>query len=149
MTKTLTAYLVDVEKRTIRAVTFDAGNSLDEIRRHIGCRMIDMVRIDRSHSIVVDDNGLTDELTCFTVLKDYPSPLAGNLLIVGNDAAGETVSPRRPIEDIAGMLTIRFPVLSPTFEVLDGPVVFGSRVTGFEVTLKGVAPVVLPTGSAH
>jgi len=146
MTNFLTAYLVDVERRTIRAVTIDPRNSLAEIRRHIGCELIDMVRIDRSHCIVVEDNGLTEELTCFTELKDYASPLAGNLLIVGNDAAGETVSATLPIEDIAARLTIRFPVLSPTFEVLNGPVVFGSRVAGFTVKLTGVAPTVIATG---
>ncbi|MBX3575132.1 MAG: DUF3846 domain-containing protein [Mesorhizobium sp.] len=123
----------------------DPRNSLAEIRRQIGCELIDMVRIDRSHCIIVDDNGLTDELTCFTELKDYASPLAGNLLIVGNDAAGETVSATLPIEDIAAKLTIRFPVLSPTFEVLNGPVVFGSRVAGFTVKLMCVAPTVIAT----
>lgn len=145
MTNSLTAYLVDVERRTIRAVTIDPRNSLAEIRRHIGCGLIDMVRIDRNHCVVVDDNGLSDELPCFTELKDYASPLAGNLLIVGNDRFGETVSPSRPIEDFAAILTIRYPVLSPEFEVINGPNVFGSRVAGFTVKLKCVAPTVIAT----
>ncbi|MBL8584762.1 MAG: DUF3846 domain-containing protein [Rhizobiaceae bacterium] len=145
MTNFLTAYLVDVERRTIRAVTIDPRNSLAEIRRHIGCELIDMVRIDRSHCIIKDDNGLTDELTCFTELKDYASPLAGNLLIVGNDAAGETVSASLPIEDFAAILTIRYPVLSPEFEVINGPNVFGSRVAGFTVKLMCVARTVIAT----
>ena len=149
MTQLLTAYLVEVERRTIRPVSIDPKNSLAEIRRHIGCGLIDMVRIDRDHSIVVDDNGLTDELTCFTDLTNSNSPLAGNLLIIGNDGSGETVSPRRPIEDFANMLTIRYPVLSPAFEVLEGPTVFGSRVAGFTVKLIGVTPTVLPAGAAH
>lgn len=146
---TINAYLVNVEQRTIRPVTIDQANSLAEIRRHIGCRLIDMVRIDGEHSVVVDDNGLSEELTCYTDLKDYPGPLAGNLLIIGHDYAGETVSPRRPIEDFAGMLTIRYPVLLPSFEVFNGPNLFGSHVVGFIVTLKGVAPTVLPGGPAH
>lgn len=146
---TITAYLVDIQQRTIRPVTIDRRNSLKEIRQHIGCSLIDMVRIDRGHSIVVDDNGLTDELPCFTELKGYQSPLAGNLLIVGNDEAGETISPQRPIEEFAAMLKIRYPVLAPSFEMLNGPNVFGSRVSGFAVKLKDVAPVVLPAGPAH
>lgn len=145
MTTNITAYLVDVEQRTIRAVTIDPANSLADIRRHIGCGLIDMVRIDRHHSVVVDDNGLTDELPCFTELKDYASPLAGNLLIVGNDATGEMVSPGRPIEDFAALLTIRFPVLAPAFEYFNGPVVIGSRVAGFTVKLKSVVPTVVAT----
>lgn len=145
MTKSLTAYLVDVEQRTIRTVEIDPANGLADIRRHIGCGLIDMVRVDRNHSVVVDDNGLTDELPCFTELRDYASPLAGNLLIVGNDAEVETVSPTRPIEEFAGLLTICHPVLAPVFETLNGPIVFGSRVTGFAVKLKRTVPTVVAT----
>jgi len=149
MTNFLTAYLVEVERRTIQIVTIDPGNILAEIRRHIGCELIDMVRIDRHHCIVVDDNGLTDELPCFTELKNYGSPLAGNLLIIGTDAAGETVSPSLPIEDFAAMLMIRYPVLSPEFEMLNGPTVFGSRISGLSVKLIGVVPTVLTKERAH
>ena len=148
MTNFITAYLMDVEARRICTVAIDPANSLAEIRRHIGCDLIDMVRIDRNHCIVVDDNGLTDELPCFTELKGYASPLAGNLLIVGTDAAGDTVSPRRTIEEIAAMLMIRYPVLSPEFEMLNGPHVFGSRVSGFSVKLVGVAPTIVTQASA-
>lgn len=59
---TLNAYLVEVETRSIRMVTIDPANSLADIRRHIGCNLIDMVRIDRNHCIIVDDNGLMDEI---------------------------------------------------------------------------------------
>jgi len=145
MTKIITAYLVEVEQRTIRVVEIDPAKSLVDIRRHIGCDLIDMVRIDRNHCVVVDDNGLMDELPCFTELQDYASPLAGNLLVVGTNAEGETASPSRSIEDIAGILTICHPVLSPAFETLNGPIVFGSRVTGFAVTLRRRAPTVVAT----
>lgn len=149
MTNFITAYLVEVERRTIRIVTIDPRNILAEIRRHIGCDLINMVRIDRNHCIVVDDNGLIDELPCFTELKGYGSPLAGNLLIIGTDAAGETVSPSHAIENIAAMLMIRYPVLSPEFEMLNGPTVFGSRVSGLSVKLIGVVPTVLTEERAH
>ncbi|MFC5387028.1 DUF3846 domain-containing protein [Aquamicrobium segne] len=149
MTNILTAYLVEVERRTIRIVTIDPGDILAEIRRQIGCELIDMVRIDRNHCIAVDDNGLTDELPCFTELKGYGSPLAGNLLIIGTDAAGETVSPSHAIEDNAAMLMIRYPVLSPEFEMLNGPTVFGSRVSGLSVKLIGAIPTVLTEERAH
>lgn len=140
---TITAYLVEAERRTIRAVAIDPENTLADIRRHIGCAMIDMVRIDRHHCIVVDDNGLTDALPCFTELADYASPLAGNLLVVGIDAMGETVSPRRSIEDIAALLTIRFAVFSPVFETISGPNVFGSRVSGLEIRVQSAAPTIV------
>lgn len=34
---TITAYLVEPERRTIRAINIDPANSLADIRRHIGC----------------------------------------------------------------------------------------------------------------
>jgi hypothetical protein len=102
-------------------------------------------RSGKQPCIIVDDNGLTDEIPCFTEVADYASPLAGNLLIVGTDQFGETVSPKRPIEDFAAILTIRFPVLSPTFEAISGPHVFGSRVSGFTATLKAANPAVIAT----
>jgi hypothetical protein len=140
---TISAYLVDAAARTIRTVTIDPANTLDDIRGFIGCAMIDMVRIDRHHCVVVDDNGLTDALPCFTELEDYATPLAGNLLIIGTDRVGETVSPTRTIEDIAGLLTIRFPVFSPVFETLSGPNVFGSRVSGLAIRVESRAPEIL------
>lgn len=140
---TITAYLVEVERRTIRAVAIDPANTHADIRRHIGCGLIDMVRIDRNHYVVVDDNGLTDALPCFTELEGYGGPLAGNLLIIGVDAMGETVSARRTIEDIAGLLTIRFPVFAPVFERFSGPNVFGSRVIGIEMRVESTAPTIL------
>lgn len=140
---TITAYLVEVDKRTIRAVTIDPANTLSDVRRHIGCALIDMLRVDRHHAIVVDDNGLLDELPCFSMLKGFDNPLAGNLLVVGNDSMGETRSPTRPIEDFAAMLTIRFPVISPIMEIASGPGFVTSTITGFKVRLKGVAPAVV------
>lgn len=141
---TIIAYLVEIEARTIRTVEIDPANSLSQIRSFIGCSLINMVRIDQNHCIAVDDNGLRGELPCFTEVKDYGSPLAGDLLIVGVNGKGETVSPCRPIEDFAEILTIRFPVLSPKFSIFSGPNIFGSRVDGFGIALKGVNPKVLP-----
>ena len=90
---TITAYLVKVEARTIRTVQIDPAKSYEQIRSFIGCDRIDMVRIDRDHCIVVDDDGMNDELPCFTEAKGYSGPLAGDLPIVGVNAKGDTVSP--------------------------------------------------------
>ena len=54
---TMTAYLVKVKARTIRTVQIDPSTSYEQIRGFIGCDRIDMVRIDRDHCIVVDDDG--------------------------------------------------------------------------------------------
>lgn len=140
---TITAYLVEVEARTIRTVQIDSTKSYDQIRSFIGCDRIDMVRIDHDHCIIVDDDGLTDELPCFTEVEGYSGPLAGNLLIVGVNTGGDTVSPRRPLEDFARIVSIRYPVLSPAFKIFSGPNIFGSRVEGFGIALKSVPPKVV------
>lgn len=140
---TTTAYLVDVEARTIRVVRLNPANIFTEIRRHIACNFLDMVRLDEDHCIAVNNERPKDELTCFTEVKDHDDPLAGNLLIVGVNSFGYTFSRKRPIEDFAAMLTIRFPVLSPAFEIFSGPSPFASHGVGFGIALKGVAPKVV------
>ena len=86
--KTTKAYLVEPLIGTIRIVAVPQENRLAVIRNLIGCDLIDMVQINETLAIVVDDNGLQEALPCVTQLHGYPSPLAGNLLIVLMALAG-------------------------------------------------------------
>jgi hypothetical protein len=70
----------------------------------MGWDFIDMVRMDGRLAVVVDDNGLHKTLPCVTRLDGYPSPLAGNLLIIGTDEHGDTVDVAAGIDEIAGRL---------------------------------------------
>lgn len=140
---TTKAYLVEPLIGTIRIVAIPEENRLAIIRNLIGCDLIDMVRIDERLAIVVDDNGLQETLPCVTQLHGYPSPLAGNLLIVGTDEHGETVDVAAAIEDVASRLTIVKPVLHPVFETLNGPGIFGTRLSAMEVHVDQRSPSIV------
>lgn len=137
------AYLIEPLPGTIRRVSFNRDNRLAEMRALIGCQLIDLVRLDERHYVVVDDNGLVDGLPCVTRLADYASPLAGNLLIVGTTEDGETVDVTSGIEEIADRLTIVRPVFNPVFETVREPGAFGTRVAALEVHLLMRPPAVI------
>jgi hypothetical protein len=141
--KTTKAYLVEPLIGTIRVVAVPEENRLAVIRNLIGCDLIDMVRIDDRLALIVDDNGLQETLPCVTQLHDYPSPLAGNLLIIGTDEYGETIDVAAAIEDVASRLTIVRPVLHPVFETLNGPRIFGTRLSAMEVRVEQRPPAVV------
>ncbi|MCA1493183.1 DUF3846 domain-containing protein [Ensifer sp. NBAIM29] len=141
--RTVKTYLVEPLIGTIRIVSIPAENRLGVIRSLIECDLIDMVRIDERHAIVVDDNGLGETLPCVTELEGYASPLAGNLLIIGTDDNGETIDVETEIDEIAARLTIVRPVLHPVFETLSGPLIFGSRLAAMEVRIERNSPKVV------
>jgi hypothetical protein len=137
------AYLLDIFSATLKPVTVDSANTLRDIYRHIGCSLVDIVAIGDRHVLYCDDEGLTEGLSGFTVLEGHPSPLAGNLLITGTNADGETTSVTGSIETIAALLTVVRPVLDPVFETIDGPNVFGSRVRSFRARLERQRPTIV------
>ena len=86
------AVLVDSKKRTFTDVEFD-GN-WKTIGPMIGCRLFTVVSgLPGGDDIFIDDEGLLtcDAETTFFKLPWYPSPLAGNGLILGGpDDEGES-----------------------------------------------------------
>ena len=63
----------------------------EDIQRKIGCRCFTCVRFpDGKHVAYVDDEGLINGTEYGTVFSDdiYPEPLAGRVLILGDDGAG-------------------------------------------------------------
>jgi len=142
------AYLLDIFSATLKPVTVDSANTLRDIYRHIGCSLVDIVAIGDRHVLYCDDEGLTEGLSGFTVLEGHPSPLAGNLLITGTNADGETTSVTGSIETIAALLTVVRPVLDPVFETIDGPNVFGTRVRSFRARLERQRPTIVASDEA-
>ncbi|TIM05514.1 hypothetical protein [Mesorhizobium sp.] len=67
-----TAYLLDPETTNFRAVEFPAGNSYKPLYDLISCQMIEV-----GHTLFIDEEGLRDGLTAFTIFEGYPQPLAG------------------------------------------------------------------------
>ncbi|MER9651432.1 DUF3846 domain-containing protein [Mesorhizobium sp. M0199] len=98
-------YLLDSETTLFRAVEFPAGNSYKPLYDLISCQMIEVVRLDERHSLFVDEEGLGDGLSAFTIFEGYPQPLAGKIVLVGGDGselyASPLISRQRPISSAA------------------------------------------------
>ncbi|TIT20686.1 MAG: hypothetical protein E5W70_20280 [Mesorhizobium sp.] len=75
-----TAYLLDPDTTIFRAFELPDGISFKPIHDLIGCRLIELVRFDERHSLFVDEEGLRDGLTAFTIFEGYPQPLAGKIV---------------------------------------------------------------------
>lgn len=138
-----TGYLIDAKAGTIRSVEIDRRDVLKSIYVHIGWTCIDAVRIGDYHVAYCDDNGLVDGLECFTQLVDFPSPLAGNLLVTGVNEEGDSVSPRHSIDFVAGQFQISRAVFDPAFEHFDEPGIIGTRVAGFTIRVQQNRPTII------
>ena len=143
MTDTFTGYLIDAKAGTIRSVEISRQDTLKSIYAHIGCTCIDAVRIGNHHVAYCDDHGLVDGLECFTQLVDFPSPLAGNLLVTGVNEEGDSVSPTHSIDLVAGQFLISRAVFDPAFEHIDGPGIIGTRVAGFNIRVQQNRPTII------
>jgi hypothetical protein len=143
MTDTFTGYLIDAKAGTIRSVEIDRQDTLKSIYAHIDCTCIDIVRIGDYHIAYCDDNGLVDGLECFTQLADFPSPLAGNLLVTGVNEEGDSVSPTHSIDLVAGRFLISRAVFDPAFEHIDEPGIIGTRVAGFTIRVQQNRPTII------
>jgi hypothetical protein len=137
------SYLLNTNEGTIRAVMLSARNRTEHIHELIESSKVDVVRVGTSHRVYANNNGLTDGLASVTDLKGHPSPLAGNLLIVGSDATGRTSSVSASIDDVASWFTIVRPVFLPVFETLRGSQTVSVRVIRLDVRIERSTPSIV------
>jgi len=94
------AILIDVKKEEVREVEHD--DTLKNIYELVECATFDVVRIDNTNGIYVDDEGLfVEDQLFFTYHGDtYSQTLAGNGLILGVDSEGNSVSPTITVKEV-------------------------------------------------
>jgi len=94
------AILIDVKKEEVREVEHD--DTLKNIYELVDCATFDVVRIDNTNGIYVDDEGLfVEDQLFFTYHGDtYSQTLAGNGLILGVDSGGNSIAPTLTIEEV-------------------------------------------------
>jgi hypothetical protein len=94
------AILIDVKKEEVREVEHD--DTLKNIYELVDCATFDVVRIDNTNGIYVDDEGLfVEDQLFFTYHGDtYSQTLAGNGLILGVDSEGNSIAPTLTIEEV-------------------------------------------------
>ncbi|WP_037461953.1 DUF3846 domain-containing protein [Sinorhizobium fredii] len=142
-----TCYLLDPETTIFRAVTLPNGISFKPLYDLLGCRLIELVRFDERHSLFVDEEGLTDGLTAFTIFDGYPQPLAGKIALVGGDGREPYTSPLISLEDAAEHFKCCRPVLDPVFakadEVSPGGIIIAGALAGLQCRIERRAPTVV------
>jgi hypothetical protein len=86
------AVLIDPYKEEVTDVTYNGDYK--QIYEHIKVDCFALVRLSDDDDVFVDDEGLLKlkPSTKFFALPDYPQPLAGYGLILGNDNEGESIS---------------------------------------------------------
>jgi hypothetical protein len=104
----------------------------------------EFVRFDERHSLFVDEEGLRDGLTAFTIFEGYPQPLAGKIVLVGGDGREPYTSPMISLEDAAAHFKCCRPVLDPVFatnyEMTAGGLIISGALMGLQVRIDRRAP---------
>ena len=96
------AILINVKDQSITEVEHD--NTLNNIYDLLNCRTFDVVRIDETDGIYVDDEGLyVEDQLFFEYGGDVQAVrLAGNGLILGVDDEGNSISPTVTLKEVQG-----------------------------------------------
>ena len=93
-----TGFLLDPHELSISPVSLPA--TWKSIAPAIDADLFDVVRVDASHVLYVDDEGLFKADRAYTVWHGYPNVLAGKLLLLGTTQDGETISATWTLEQV-------------------------------------------------
>jgi hypothetical protein len=98
--KTMRAILIDARNKTVTEVQIAKG--LQPMYDQLKCQTFTVpVILENEDTVYVDDEGLINgTFDFFYAPKVYPTPLAGNALIIGSDSEGESVSAKSNIQDL-------------------------------------------------
>ncbi len=141
-----TAYLLDPETALFRPVSVENDAGYGPFYKLITCRLVELVRFDERHSLLVDEDGLRDGLTAYTLFDRYPQPLAGRIVLIGGDGSERHTSPLIGIEDAAKHFTICRPVLDPVFaeadEMIGAGIIMAGVLKGMKMRIERRSPVI-------
>jgi hypothetical protein len=92
------AVLIDPYKEEITNVEYNGDYK--QIYEHIKADCFTLVRLHDNDDVFVDDEGLlrVTKDTKFFMFNEYPQPLAGYGLILGNDEEGESIAAHHTAE---------------------------------------------------
>lgn len=91
-------YLINPFDQTIKPVTLEKENTLQQIYTLCECRLIDAVYSIDDHTVFVDDEGLFVENQRY--FKLCGQPLAGKALVLGVNEEGDSTDVKLWVEDI-------------------------------------------------
>lgn len=91
---------IDVENKVIHEV--EIRDNIQDIYEQLGCELFEVVRIDETNDIYVDEEGLLklNEDSKFFTYRGYPQPIVGNGLILGHNKRGDSISTTLTLEEV-------------------------------------------------
>ena len=95
MVRANTAYVLDPETTIFKPVELQVDLGIRPLYAIIGCRLLEVVRFDERHTLFVDEEGLQNGLTAFTIFEGFPQPIAGKIVLVGGDGSTPYTSPQK------------------------------------------------------
>jgi hypothetical protein len=99
----LNVYLIDPYAKTIEPITIDKSQGLNDYYKYLSCRSFDIVQLNESNDVYVDDEGLLSipPMAMFFSWEGSYQPYAGKGIVMGfNDDDGETISASISIEEL-------------------------------------------------
>lgn len=151
---TFAAYLLDPVTATIRTVTINRINTLNDFYRFIDCQYVATVEVDADHIAFIDDEAMMQPIAAMWRLKgSSAAPLAGRSIIVRALEDGTSDSPTIPLAEMADKFLAYRPVIFP--EILDtipdqicdhGFNIHGAVIGGFHLRL--IESPISATGAA-
>ncbi|MCJ8521823.1 hypothetical protein ABID21_004988 [Pseudorhizobium tarimense] len=134
---------MDPEAGTIQAAEVAAPIAFSQTYRLIGCQLVEFVPFDTNHVLIVDEEGLCEGLSAFTVFDGYPQPLAGKIVLASLDRS-HLLPPQISIEEVAMRMNVCKPVLDPVFAKADEHpfegLVLGRELIGFQSRITRAQP---------
>ena len=110
------AYFIDSANKTITDVEYDGDYR--NISKMLGCDMFTVVNLNEDgDALFVDDEGYLkdqDNQNYFW-FEGYPTMLAGNGLVLGTDAEGESIEPCRLIDWVKDRVLFQEKNTAPLF----------------------------------
>ena len=105
---TVSAFKIDAVNKTVTAIEIPVNDGccdLDTMYKEIGCDCFTCAQFARgknggSEDVFVDDNGLLTDPQHFFTIAGYPSPLAGNGIVLGTDEEGNSTDSSLTLERV-------------------------------------------------
>jgi hypothetical protein len=110
------AILIDSSAREIKEVEI---NDYTEIAPMIDCEIFTVARMSQKTDAYVDDMGLLGSPTAFFRMEGgYPTPLAGNGLLMDTDDMGESVDVSMTLDEVKSKVVFMTPTDAHNYAVL-------------------------------
>jgi len=116
MSRATKAIFINSTEETVTEVVI---NDYTEISPMIGCEIFTVARMSEKTDAYVDDMGLYGNPNAFFIIKGgYPSPIAGNALLMDTDEEGESVDVSMSLNEVKSKVKFMTALDASNYEAL-------------------------------